>query len=55
MATFAGLFEAIVENGESQPRTYKLLFDIRGEGAIPTLRIDKPKDWLDERTLCLKF
>lgn len=55
MATFAAVFEAIVENGESQPRTHKLVFDLRGEGAIPTLRIDSPKDWIDERTLCLKF
>lgn len=55
MATFAAVFEAIVENGESQPRTHKLIFDLRGEGAIPTLRIDKPKEWIDDRTLCLKF
>ena len=31
------------------------MFDLRGEGAIPTLRIDSPRDWIDERTLCLKF
>jgi hydrocephalus-inducing protein len=31
------------------------LFDLRGEGALPTLKIEKPKDWFDERTLVMKF
>jgi hydrocephalus-inducing protein len=32
-----------------------LLFDLRGEGALPTLKLEKPKDWFDERTPLLKF
>ncbi len=31
------------------------MFDLRGEGALPTLKLEKPKDWLDERTPLLKF
>ena len=45
MATYFGVFEAIAEMGESNPRTNKLTFDLRGEGAIPTLKLEKPKDW----------
>lgn len=55
MASYAGLFEAIVENGDQQPKTHKLTFDLKGEGALPTLRVEKPKDFLDERTILLKF
>ena len=49
------MFEAIVENGEQNSKTHKLIFDLRGEGALPTLKIEKPKEWFDERTLVLKF
>jgi hydrocephalus-inducing protein len=55
MASYAGLFEAIVENGESNPKTHKLVFDMRGEGALPTLKLEKPKEWFDEKTPILKF
>lgn len=55
MAQYSGVFEAIVENAEQNIKHGKLIFDVRGEGAMPTLKIDKPKDWLDERTLQLKF
>ena len=55
MANYGGTFEAIVENGEQNPKTGKLIFDLRGEGALPTLKIEKPKDWADERTPLLKF
>lgn len=51
MAQYAGVFEATVENGEQNPKTANLVFDLRGEGALPTLKIEKPKDWFDERTL----
>ena len=40
MAQYFGVFEAIVENGEQNPRTHKLLFDLRGEGALPTLKLE---------------
>ena len=49
------MFEAIVENGEQNSKTHKLIFDLRGEGALPTLKIEKPKEWFDERTLVMKF
>lgn len=57
MAQYAGIFEAIVENGEQNPKTHKLVFDLRGEGALPTIKLDKPssKDWFNESTPLLKF
>lgn len=57
MAQYAGIFEAIVENGEQNPRTHKLVFDMRGEGALPTIKLDKPsaKEWFNESTPLLKF
>lgn len=39
MASYAGLFEAIVENGDQEPKSHKLTFDLKGEGALPTLRV----------------
>ena len=32
-----------------------MLFVLSGEGALPTLKLEKPKDWLDERTPVVKF
>ena len=55
MASYAGLFEAVVENGDQEPKTHKLTFDLRGEGALPTLKVEQPKEFLDERTILLKF
>ena len=49
------MFEAIVDNGDSNPKTHKLVFDLRGEGALPTIKIEKPKEWFDERTPLVKF
>lgn len=34
MATYAGMFEAIVDQGEQNHKTHKLTFDLRGEGII---------------------
>ena len=31
------------------------MFDLRGEGAMPTLKLEKPKDYLNEQTALLKF
>jgi hydrocephalus-inducing protein len=55
MASYAGVFEAVVENGENNPKTGKFVVDIRGEGALPTIKIEKPNEWFDERTPLLKF
>ena len=54
MASYTGIFEATVENGENNPKTHKLVFDLRGEGALPTLKIEKPKEYLDGMPM-LKF
>ena len=55
MATYSGIFEALVEQGEQNPKTQKLVFDLRGEGALPTLKLEQPKEYLDERTPIMKF
>lgn len=55
MASYAGMFSAIVENGDQQPKTHKLIFDLKGEGALPTIKVEKPKEYFDQRTLILKF
>lgn len=55
MAQYAGLFEAVVEQGELNPRTQKLVFDLRGEGAMPTVKLEKPSEWVNENTPILKF
>lgn len=55
MASYAGMFSAIVDNGEQEPKTHKLVFDLKGEGALPTLKVEAPKEFADERTLLLKF
>jgi len=45
MASYGAQFEAVVEHGDQNPRRGKLVFDMRGEGALPTLKIEKPKEW----------
>ena len=35
--TYGGIFEAIVENGDLTSKTGKLVFELRGEGTLPTL------------------
>lgn len=55
MAQYSGIFEALVENGEQNPKTYKLVFDLRGEGAMPTIKLEKPKEWFNDSTPLLKF
>ena len=49
------MFSAIVDNGEQEPKTHKLVFDLKGEGALPTIKVESPKEFSDERTLLLKF
>ena len=55
IASYGGLFEAIVENGEQNPKTGKLVFDLRGDCALPSLKVERPKEWVDDRTPLLKF
>ena len=47
MASYAGMFTAIVDNGEQEPKTHKLTFDLKGEGALPTIKVESPKDYFD--------
>lgn len=44
MMTYGGLFEAIVENGDPNSKTGKLVFELRGEGTLPTLQIESPTE-----------
>mmetsp|Transcript_8825 Transcript_8825/g.8167 ORF Transcript_8825/g.8167 Transcript_8825/m.8167 type:complete len:1196 (+) Transcript_8825:4508-8095(+) len=53
--TYGGLFEAIVENGDPASQSGKLAFELRGEGTLPTLQIEKPKESEADGTPCLKF
>lgn len=55
MALYAGVFEAQVEQGELCVKTHRLVFDLRGEGVLPTLKLQHPVSYLDERTPLLKF
>jgi len=48
------LFEATVDNGDPTSSTGKLSFELRGEGTLPTLQIEKPKE-LEDGTPSLKF
>jgi len=55
MAQYAGVFEAVVDFGEQSPKTHRLVFDVRGEGAIPTLKLERPREFLNESTPVLRF
>ncbi|EGR29178.1 hypothetical protein IMG5_161280 [Ichthyophthirius multifiliis] len=55
MAQYSGIFEAIVEFGEQNPKTYKLVFDLKGEGSLPTIKLEKPKEYFNDQTPMLKF
>ena len=34
MASYSGIFSAVVENGDQEPKTHKLIFDLKGDGAM---------------------
>jgi hydrocephalus-inducing protein len=44
MMTYGGMFEALVENGDPESKSGKLVFELRGEGTLPTLLIEKPDE-----------
>jgi hypothetical protein len=44
MMSYGGIFEAIVDNGDPNSKQGKLVFELRGEGTLPTLLIEKPKE-----------
>jgi hydrocephalus-inducing protein len=55
MMTYGGIFEAIVDHGDPESKTGKLVFELRGEGTLPTLLTDQPHDMDAEGTPVLKF
>ena len=55
MQTYGGVFEAIVDNGDPASKTGKMVFELRGEGTLPTLQIEKPKETEADGTPVLRF
>jgi len=55
MMTYGGIFEAIVDNGNGDSKSGKLAFELRGEGTLPTLLVDKPDEFDAEGVPQLKF
>lgn len=55
MMTYGGLFEALVENGDPESKSGKLVFELRGEGTLPTLLVEKPDEVDAEGCPQLKF
>lgn len=55
MQTYGGMFEAIVENGEQDTKNGKLIFELRGEGTLPSLQIDKIEEHDTDGTPILRF
>jgi hypothetical protein len=55
MKQYGGVFEAIVEKGELNPKQGKMSFEIRGEGTLPTLQVAKLDEFEADGTPMLKF
>jgi len=55
MQTYGGMFEAIVENGDQDTKNGKLIFELRGEGTLPSLQIDKIEEHDNDGTPILRF
>lgn len=55
MMAYGGIFEAIVEHGDPQSPSGKLTFELRGEGTLPSLLIEKPSELDTDGTPILKF
>lgn len=55
MMAYGGIFEAIVENGDPNSPSGQLTFELRGEGTLPTLLVEKPDDQDADGTPMLKF
>jgi hydrocephalus-inducing protein len=53
--TYGGIFEAMVENGDPESKSGKLVFELRGEGTLPTLLVEKPDEVDAEGTPVLRF
>lgn len=55
MMQYGAIFEAIVEHGDPLSKTGKLVFELRGEGTLPTLLVGKPEEEDKEGNPVLKF
>lgn len=55
MKQYGGIFEAMVESGDPESKTGKLCFELRGEGTLPTLQVEKPEELDADGTPMLKF
>lgn len=55
MKQYGGIFEAIVEKGDPESKTGKLVFELRGEGTLPTLQVVKPEEHEADGTPVLRF
>ena len=53
--SYGGLFEAIVDNGDPATQTGKMVFELRGEGTLPTLFLESPKDIETDGTPAMRF
>jgi len=55
MMTYGGIFEAVVENGNPNSKSGKMVFELRGEGTLPTLQIDESKEKEPDGTPAIRF
>ncbi len=53
--SYGGVFEAIVENGDPKSKGGKLRFELRGEGVLPTVIMEKPTTLTEDGKTMLKF
>ena len=55
MKSYGGIFEALVEHGDPNSSNGKMVFELRGEGTLPSLSLDEPKEHDPDGTTILKF
>lgn len=55
MMQYSAIFEGTVEHGNDETKQNKLVFELRGEGTLPTLQIQKPTDTEPDGTAVLRF
>jgi len=53
--SYGGIFEAIVENGDPKEKSGKLRFELRGEGVLPSVILEKPANVGDDGNPTLRF
>jgi len=55
MTQYHAMLVAEVIDGENIPKTQKLQFELKGEGAMPTLRLEKPNVFEGDSLAVLSF